>query len=134
MHVAGLSYSQFSYSQLAATKTSVSVTVTNTGKKPGAEVAQLYLTLDGAGSALPPVPFALAGFEKVLLAPGTSTKVTFDIDGPKSLTLVGADGSRRPATGSVSVSVGGHLPSDPRAKLPANAKHASNVVTSSFVM
>ena len=49
----------------AASKTSVSVMVTNTGKKAAAEVAELYLTLDGAGSALPPVPHALAGFEKV---------------------------------------------------------------------
>ena len=69
----GLSYSQFSYSKLVATKTSVSVTVTNTGAKAGAEVAQLYLTVEGSGSALPPVPYALAGFEKVLLAPGAST-------------------------------------------------------------
>ena len=133
-NVAGLSYSQFSYSNLAATKESVSVTVTNTGKKAGAEVAQLYLTVDGAGSALPPVPFALAGFEKVMLAPGASTKVNFQIGSEKSLTVVGVDGSRHPATGTVSVSVGGHLPSDPRAKLLANAKHASNIVTGSFVM
>ena len=34
----GLSYSQFSYSKLLASKASVSVTVTNTGKTAGAEV------------------------------------------------------------------------------------------------
>ena len=166
----GLTYSRFSYSQLRATKKSVSVTVTNVGKKAGAEVAQLYflrpkmnttikengivcnqlhsndilsnslsdrsryLSLDGAGSALPPVPYALAGFEKVMLAPGASTTVMFTIDSEKSLTVVNANGAREMAKGPVSVSVGGHLPSDPRAKLATNAKHASNIVTGSFAM
>jgi hypothetical protein len=36
--------------------------------------------------------------------------------------------------GTVQVSVAGHLPSDPRAVLPANTKHVSNVVTGNFAM
>ena len=39
----GLSYTIFSYSNLSATSSSVSFTVTNTGSRSGAEVAQLYL-------------------------------------------------------------------------------------------
>lgn len=138
----GLSFTQFSYSKLVTSEDGcsetglciVSVTVTNTGKVAGAEVAELYLGLDPSGSALPAVEYALAGFEKVMLAPGESQIVTFAIDAAKSLTVVGADGRRKAAVGSVAVSVGGHLPSDPRAKLAANAKHVSNIATGTFTM
>ena len=77
--------------------------------------------------------YALAGFEKVVLAAGASTTVTFPLRA-EQLTVVGSDGMRQPATGTVSVSVAGHLPSDPRAKLPANANHVSNVLSGSFGM
>ena len=130
----GLSFTQFSYSKLQASKSSVTVTVTNSGTVAGAEVAELYVGLDGAGSALPPVAHSLAGFEKVMLAPGASTTVSFAIDAEKSLTVIGSDGMRKPATGRVTISVGGHLPSDPRAALPANAQHVSSVLTGSFAL
>lgn len=129
----GLSYTKFNYSQLKASKGGVSVTVTNVGTVGGAEVAQLYIGIDGTGSGLPPVKYALQGFEKVMLAPGASSVVTFPLTA-EQLTVVGSDGMRKPATGTVAVSVAGHLPSDPRAQLAANAKHASNVVVGSFAM
>jgi len=56
----------------------VSVTVKNTGKVAGAEVAQLYLEFPQSG----PIPFppkTLRGFEKVFLRPGQSKKVTFEL-------------------------------------------------------
>ena len=56
----GLSFSQFSFSHLVTSKTSVSAVVKNTGRVAGAEIAQLYLGIDGVGSALPPVKYALA--------------------------------------------------------------------------
>jgi beta-glucosidase len=74
--VAGLSYSTFGVKSAgAATKDSVAVTVTNTGKVAGAEVAQLYLTFP-AGAGEPPMQ--LKGFLKTAeLAPGATATVTF---------------------------------------------------------
>jgi beta-glucosidase len=78
----GLSYTNFSYSNLhvgslpqggAAT---VTATVTNTGSRAGADVAQLYVT-DPAASGQP--PRQLEGFQRVSLAPGASTTVTFHL-------------------------------------------------------
>lgn len=73
----GLSYSSFVYSGLTATDSSVAVTVTNTGKVAGAEVAQLYL---GFPSTAGEPPKQLKGFSKVKLAPGGKQTVTFALD------------------------------------------------------
>jgi beta-glucosidase len=85
----GLSYTTFSYSGLrvipAQTEATgsggplavVTATVTNTGKVAGADVAQLYLT-DPASSGEP--PRQLAGYQRVSLQPGQSTRVTFTLD------------------------------------------------------
>ena len=40
----GLSYTDFSYSDIEITPTGVRFTITNTGNKAGAEVAQLYVS------------------------------------------------------------------------------------------
>jgi beta-glucosidase len=78
----GLSYTTFSFSNLkigsltpggAAT---VSATVTNTGSRAGADVAQLYLT-DPAAAGEP--PRQLEGFARVNLQPGASQTVTFPL-------------------------------------------------------
>src|SRR5439155_11307759 len=80
----GLSYTSFSLHDLhltpATTSTgsvSVSVDVTNTGARAGAEVVQLYLG-DPPASGEP--PHQLKGFQKVLLAPGDTQAVTFALD------------------------------------------------------
>jgi len=52
--------------------------VTNTGTRAGDEVAQLYLN-DPVASISQPVR-RLRGFERVTLAPGASTTVSFTID------------------------------------------------------
>ncbi len=86
----GLSYTSF---ELAAPKLSsatisaddsvrVSVTVTNTGKRHGDEVVQLYVR-DKVSSVTRPVK-ELKGFERVTLAPGESREVGFTI-GPEAL-------------------------------------------------
>jgi beta-glucosidase len=76
----GLSYTSFAYSNLRVTPTpggpTAQVTITNTGRMAGAEVAQLYLT-DPAATGEP--PFQLKGFQKVTLAPGQSQRLTFRI-------------------------------------------------------
>jgi len=81
----GLSYTNFSYSDvtLSANKmdmkgsVTASVTVTNTGKRDGAEVVQLYIH-DLVGSITRPVK-ELKGFERINLRAGESRKVTFTI-------------------------------------------------------
>jgi len=80
----GLSYTQFSYSNLQISPASVdgtgdvtvSATVTNTGTRAGSDVAQLYL---GDPSASGEPPRQLAGFQRVSLAAGASTPVSFTI-------------------------------------------------------
>ena len=81
----GLSYTTFSYSKptLSATEfgpkgsLSATVTVTNTGSRPGTETVQLYIR-DLVGSVTRPVR-QLKGFERVSLAPGESRQVSFEI-------------------------------------------------------
>jgi beta-glucosidase len=81
----GLSYTSFAIANPRLTKkrirpdgsTQVLVDVTNTGKRAGAEVVQLYIR-DLVSSATRPVK-ELKGFKKVWLEPGESTTVTLDI-------------------------------------------------------
>ncbi|KAH7408303.1 glycoside hydrolase superfamily [Phaeosphaeria sp. MPI-PUGE-AT-0046c] len=58
------------------TLATVNVTVANTGKRDGATVAQLYLSYPEEADA--PVR-SLRGFEKVMIASGTSVVVQFDL-------------------------------------------------------
>jgi beta-glucosidase len=81
----GLSYTTFGYANLAISpkvtspsgNVDVSLDVTNTGQRAGAEVVQFYLGLP-PGASEPPLQ--LKGFQKVLLAPGATQHVTFSID------------------------------------------------------
>ncbi|MGA8740277.1 MAG: glycoside hydrolase family 3 N-terminal domain-containing protein [Terracidiphilus sp.] len=81
----GLSYTSFAITNPRLTKkrirpdgsTQVLVDVTNTGKRAGAEVIQLYIR-DLVSSATRPVK-ELKGFKKVWLEPGESTTVTLDV-------------------------------------------------------
>jgi beta-glucosidase len=79
----GLSYTRFSYSDLAVDRAQAgandaieaSVSVTNTGQRAGDEVVQLY---ERAVSPSRPMPVRqLRGFARVTLAPGESKRVTF---------------------------------------------------------
>ena len=81
----GLSYTTFKYGKVTADKTSMtadgeitlSVDVTNTGSRKGAEVVQLYIT-DKKCSVDRPAK-ELKGFEKVSLNPGETATVKFTI-------------------------------------------------------
>ena len=82
----GLSYTSFGYDRLKATagpdrSATVSVRVTDTGRRSGAEVVQLYL---GFPRAAGEPPRQLKGFQKVFLHPGESRQVTFRL-GPDDL-------------------------------------------------
>jgi beta-glucosidase len=81
----GLSYTNFSYSNLKLDKTSfsapgsinVSVNITNTGRFDGTEVAQLYIR-DLVGSITRPVK-ELKGFRKIFLKAGENKTITFTL-------------------------------------------------------
>lgn len=108
----GLSYTTFEYSdvalsadELAADGTiSVTVTVTNSGQRAGAEVVQLYVR-DLVGSVTRPV-LELTGFEKIELAPGASQKVTFELRAA-DLAFTTLDGTVKAEPGEFEVHVGG---------------------------
>ena len=81
----GLSYTNFSYSDITLSsssmkpgqKISASVTVTNNGSRDGKEVVQLYIR-DIVGTSTRPVK-ELRGFQKIELKAGASKTVSFDI-------------------------------------------------------
>jgi beta-glucosidase len=78
----GLSYTTFKFSKLTVAgngaKATVSFDVTNTGKRAGAEVAEVYVLDDHAKVARPAKE--LKGFEKVTLAPGETKHVSVALD------------------------------------------------------
>ncbi len=82
----GLSYTTFAYSDLQVEVTTdgpeprveVSLTVTNTGSRAGAEVVQLYVG-DPIASVYRPVQ-ELRGFRKLRLEPGASAEVSIELD------------------------------------------------------
>ena len=79
----GLSYTTFAYSGLRASMDSVSFTVRNTGKRAGAEIAQVYAGLPAAANE---PPKRLVAWEKVPLEAGQSKTVTLRLD-PKFLSI-----------------------------------------------
>jgi beta-glucosidase len=85
----GLSYSEFTYSDVAVSPgrggqgCDVAFTIKNTGRRAGTDVTQVYV---GPPSS-PPVPMAerqLAGFEPVALPAGASRRVTIHVS-PREL-------------------------------------------------
>lgn len=92
----GLSYTTFEYSDLKISpaiitpnqKTYVTCKVTNTGKRAGDEVVQLYVR--DVLSSVTTYEKNLAGFERVYLKPGETKEITFPID-RKALELLNAD-------------------------------------------
>ena len=98
----GLSYTEFSYSDLTVNGDTVSVTVRNTGKCAGAEVVQLHMEAPQDGLHRP--LWELKGFQKVFLQPGESRTVTFTLT-DRSF-AVWQDGWKIPA-GVYAVCVGG---------------------------
>jgi beta-glucosidase len=110
----GLSYTTFSYTNLKLPKAAIragdpltaEVTVTNTGKREGDEVAQLYLSFP----SVPGAPMrALRGFKRVHLNSGESRKVSFELK-DRDLSMVSEAGEPIIAEGAYSVSIGGGQP------------------------
>ncbi|MGD1072967.1 MAG: fibronectin type III-like domain-contianing protein, partial [Bryobacteraceae bacterium] len=102
----GLSYTTFKYADLKISgevggKRTVSVRVTNTGAREGAEVVQLYL---GAPASAGEPPHQLKGFEKIWLKPGESKTVSMALD--RGSVSVWDDGHWKVVPGVYSVNVG----------------------------
>ena len=80
----GLSYTSFEYSDLQIEEIghfsyTVSLKVTNTGDVTGAEIVQLYIGKEGSQDKVFRASHELKGFDKVLLEPNESRKVTFEV-------------------------------------------------------
>jgi beta-glucosidase len=109
----GLSYTSFSYGGLSVPKVMeagsplvAEVTVTNTGKKAGDEVAQLYLSFPN----VPGAPLkALRGFQRIHLEAGASQKLRFELT-PRDMSMITAAGEPIVAEGAYTLSVGGGQP------------------------
>jgi beta-glucosidase-like glycosyl hydrolase len=112
----GLSYTKFAFSNLnvgafnSGGTATVTATITNTGSKAGADVAQMYAG-DPAASQDP--PHQLAGFQRVSLNPGASATVSFPLTVHDLASWSAADNAWEAQAGSYSIAVG-----DSSASLP----------------
>lgn len=83
----GLSYTQFKFDGLTVKQqpgniATATFTVTNSGQRAGAEVAQLYLSFPPIAEGNEP-PLQLKAFQKVMLKPGESKTIELKLD-PRS--------------------------------------------------
>ena len=110
----GLSYTTFAYRNLQVDKENVpadgsvtiSVDVANTGRMPGDDVAQLYLTHSG----IPAAPLrSLQGFQRVHLNPGEQKRISFMLR-DRDLSVVDQDGKHRILPGKIDIWIGGGQP------------------------
>jgi len=108
----GLSYTTFGYSEPQVNKTTfkkgedlqVTVNVTNTGKRAGEEVVQLYVR-DLVGSVTRPLK-ELKGFQKIMLQAGAFQVVTFQLT-DKDLSFYRRDMTFGSELGEFEIMVGG---------------------------
>jgi len=110
----GLSYTTFRYETLkfdadipTGTDLNVRVKVTNTGRKAGDEIVQLYVRHPGAVGRVP--LHSLQGFRRVHLKAGESWEVDFVLS-PKNLALVDEKGNLIQSAGNVKIFIGGGQP------------------------
>lgn len=122
----GLSYTQFEYSNMQLSSNEISagegltatVTVTNTGKLAGDEIAQLYIQDVEAGFTVP--KWQLSGMKRVSLEPGQSVQVSFEIQ-PEQLTVVDDEGNRIFEPGEFIIYAGGSQPDTRSIRLTGKA-------------
>ena len=103
----GLSYTTYTYSNLIVQPgqlTSVSFSVTNSGKCAGTEIAEVYAGLpESAGEP----PKRLVGWTRVELAPGESKRVTVPIENDRLTVYDEAPDAWKLVNGSYTFMVGG---------------------------
>jgi len=110
----GLSYTTFEYGDLkipgkmrGGEEVAVRVSVTNTGKRAGEEVVQLYLT-DEKGSTPRPLR-ELKRFRRISLMPGETKTLEFILS-EEDLSMIDKNNNRVTEPGWFTVSVGGKQP------------------------
>lgn len=105
----GLSYTTFDYKNVKATdngnKVTVSVTVTNTGKTAGKEVAEVYVTAP-KGKVEKPAQELKAFAKTKTLQPGESETLTMDIDKSELASFVTSQSSWVADAGTYTFKVG----------------------------
>ncbi|HEY6803027.1 MAG TPA: glycoside hydrolase family 3 C-terminal domain-containing protein [Pyrinomonadaceae bacterium] len=129
----GLSYANFKYDGLklsskqvkSGESVNVSVNVTNTSKRAGDEVVQLYVK--DVRASVPVSIRSLAGVKRISLKPGEKQTVTFTLSSDQ-MTVIDNNGKRIIEPGEFMVSVGGKQPGFTGS---ADAS-TSGVVTGSF--
>lgn len=122
----GLSFTTFTYGNLIVPSTAksgkaitVSVKVTNTGKRDGEEVVQLYIS--SQNNTAHPALKELKGFRRISLKAGESKLLQFKVTA-QDLSFVDDKGVTKYLKGKVAVSVGGGQPG-------VKNKTTSNVLT-----
>jgi beta-glucosidase len=113
----GLSYTTFAYSGLKVTagkETTVSFTVKNTGKRDGAEIAEVYAALPASADE---PPKRLVGWSKVWLKAGESKEVTVSVSAKYLSIFDEADDGWKLVPGGYTFMVGGSSQ-----ELPLSAK------------
>ena len=125
----GLSYTAFQYDQLKVPPSilrgkgiKVSARVTNSGKRDGDEVVQLYVAHPGVADA--PLK-ALKGFKRIFLKAGESRIVEFTLTS-QDLSITGSDGALKQPNGKTTISIGGGQPSE---ETKSSKKTITGVVT-----
>lgn len=122
----GLSYTTFEYGEPSLDKAGIhpsetatlTVNVTNTGKRAGDEVVQLYIRDVLSNRVTRPVKL-LKGFQRITLQPGETRAVSFPV-GPKQLQFLGEDMRPVVEPGEFILMVGGSS---------ATVRHISLIVT-----
>jgi len=141
----GLSYSHFTYSDLAvhsfADKT-VNVTATVRNDAPigspswgsgATEIPQLYVTVPRQPAPLPVPRLALQGFTKVQLPAQGSASLSFRLV-PRQYCTVLDSGRCKVFAGDYRVSVGGHQPEDELGEATSNVVSASFTVSEAWTV
>ena len=103
----GLSYTTFAYSDLSVTESAATFTVTNTGTRAGADVAQVYVARTSDGVHRP--ARELKGFSRVELEPGEARTVTVTLDERAFAHYSTEQGGWAVERGSYSVLVGSNV-------------------------
>ncbi len=118
----GLSYTNFSYSDITVPaainsnkKIVISVKVTNTGKRDGDEVVQLYISPSKTSD---PLIRSLKGFKRISLKAGEGKLVTFSLS-PQDFSVNDTAGKTKLMTGKAIISIGGGQP-DTQLKTSSN--------------
>lgn len=127
----GLSFTNYTYENLmlpavikAGKNITVTAKVTNTGKRNGEEVVQLYVANQNT-DIYSPVK-ALKGFKRISLKAGESKVIQFQVTA-QDLSIVDDKGNSKQLKGKIAISVGGGQPG-------VNNKTTSNVLTKTLTV